>query len=71
MNLTNQAVGAIMVAVQIGILEKKDITEIIKGFVMKETVEGLVVENPPVLAYSEEDLEAMGIDTPDKKEFVY
>ena len=49
MKLSNQAIGAIMMAVQKGIMEKSDITNLIKGFNMVETVDGLIVENPPIL----------------------
>ena len=49
MKLTDQAVGAIMMALQKGILEHTDITDVIKGFNMIETAEGLIVENPPIL----------------------
>lgn len=49
MKLSDQAVGAIMMALQKGILENSDITNLIKGFNMIESVDGLIVENPPIL----------------------
>ena len=49
MNLSDQAVGSIMMALQKGILEEMDITELLKDFEIIETNEGLVVENPPIL----------------------
>ena len=49
MNLTNQAVGAIMMALQKGILEKEDVTRMLQEFNLQATTEGLVVQNPPVV----------------------
>ena len=49
MNLTNQAVGAIMMALQKGILEKGDVTTLLREFDLQPTTEGLVVQNPPVV----------------------
>ena len=47
--LSNQAVGALMLALQKGIMEQTDITELIKEFELVETSEGLIVDNPPVI----------------------
>jgi len=49
MKLSNQAIGAIMMALQKGIMEQLDITEVLQNFIIIEGEEGLVVENPPVL----------------------
>jgi hypothetical protein len=61
MYLSNQAVGAVMFAVirgmqaaEQGLDEECDITNILKEFVLRETEEGLVVENPPVLQFDEQ-----------------
>jgi len=51
--LSNQAVGAIMLAVQQGIMKQEDITDILKNFTLIESVDGLIVENPPVLKMNE------------------
>jgi len=51
--LSNQAVGAIMLAVQQGIMKQEDITDILKNFTLIESVDGLIVENPPVLRMNE------------------
>jgi len=46
--LSNQAIGAIMMALQKGIMEQVDITSVLQEFKLVETDDGLVVENPPV-----------------------
>jgi len=47
--LSNQAVGAIMIALQKGILEERDITELLKGFEILDSADGLIVDNPPMI----------------------
>ena len=47
--LSNQAIGALMLALQKGLMEKCDITELLQGFKLVNSEEGLMVENPPVL----------------------
>jgi len=49
MQLTNQALGAVMIALQKSLMEQSDITPVLQSFVFTETDEGLVVENPPIL----------------------
>jgi hypothetical protein len=49
MNFTNQAVGAIMMALQKGILEKEDVSKMLRDFDLQPTTEGLIVQNPPVV----------------------
>jgi len=49
MKLSNQAIGAIMLALQKGIMEQTDITELLQEFIIVDAAEGLMVENPPVL----------------------
>ena len=51
--LSNQAIGALMMALQKGLMEQTDITEMLKEFVLVSTADGLVVENPPVLEMKE------------------
>jgi len=53
MKLSNQAIGAIMMALQKGIMEQVDITEALQEFVLVETSDGLIVENPPVVNFEE------------------
>ena len=58
MNLTNQAIGSIMMALQKGIMEQTDITALLQEFNLVETEEGLVVENPPIVNVDDLDVEA-------------
>ena len=46
--LSNQAIGAIMMALQKGIMEKIDITEILQNFKIIDSEDGLIVDNPPI-----------------------
>ena len=55
--LSNQAVGALMMALQKGLMEQCDITELLKDFDLSNTADGLVVENPPMISVPEPDLE--------------
>jgi len=50
MQLSNQAVGAIMLALQKSLMEQSDIVPVIRDFNLIETQDGLVVTNPPVLS---------------------
>ena len=50
--LSNQALGAVMMALQESLLNQLDIVPILKGFELVESDDGLVVTNPP----TEEDL---------------
>jgi hypothetical protein len=65
MHLSNQALGAIMMALQESLLNELDIVPILSGFKLTETDDGLVVENPPTVrvsdssAITEEDLEKL------------
>jgi len=49
MKLSNQAIGAIMMSLQKGIMEQLDITSILQEFEMTDTDEGLIVDNPPII----------------------
>ena len=59
--LSNQAVGAIMMALQKSLLEQSDIVPVLKGFEVQVDDSGqLVVMNPPVVQVKEnppEDVE--------------
>tara|TARA_R110001583_G_scaffold102886_4_gene249639 strand:+ start:194 stop:382 length:189 start_codon:yes stop_codon:yes gene_type:complete len=52
--LSNQAIGALMLALQKGIMEQSDITEVLQQFELIDSDDGLVVENPPVVDVSNE-----------------
>ena len=65
MHLSNQALGAIMMALQESLLNELDIVPILKGFELAESDDGLVVKNPPTVRFTDEspitaeDLEKM------------
>ena len=59
---SNQALGAIMMALQESLLNQLDIVPILQGFELEETEDGLIVLNPPTIrvtdssAITEKDL---------------
>ena len=65
MRLSNQALGAIMMALQESLLNQIDIVPILKGFELGLGEDGLVVMNPPTVRFTddsqvtEEDLKSM------------
>tara|TARA_R100001015_G_C4634246_1_gene200412 strand:- start:244 stop:483 length:240 start_codon:yes stop_codon:yes gene_type:complete len=52
--LSNQALGAVMMALQESLLNEMDIVPILQGFDLVSTEEGLVVTNPPTIRVSNE-----------------
>jgi len=52
LKLSNQAVGALMMALQESLLNELDIVPIIKGFELQDGPDGLVVANPPTVRVS-------------------
>lgn len=55
MKLSNQAMGAIMMALQKSLLEQTDITPTLKGFIFERNEnEELIVRNPPTFKIGEE-----------------
>tara|TARA_B100000035_G_scaffold283176_1_gene265184 strand:+ start:163 stop:363 length:201 start_codon:yes stop_codon:yes gene_type:complete len=54
MRLSDQALGAVMLALQKSLMTQTDITPILKGFdFMMDDTEELIVLNPPTLDMSE------------------
>jgi len=49
MHLSNQAIGAVMMALQKSLMDQSDIVPVFQKFVLKETDDGLIVENPPIV----------------------
>ena len=49
MNLSNQALGAIMMALQESLLHQTDIVPVLQSFNIENTDQGLVVTNPPTV----------------------
>tara|TARA_Y100000034_G_C6694217_1_gene305827 strand:+ start:53 stop:274 length:222 start_codon:yes stop_codon:yes gene_type:complete len=56
-NLSDQAMGAIMMALQKSLLEQSDIVPVLKGFKFKLSEDGLVVLNPPLVKFGLEEIE--------------
>tara|TARA_R110000824_G_scaffold50219_5_gene140454 strand:+ start:4984 stop:5205 length:222 start_codon:yes stop_codon:yes gene_type:complete len=56
-NLSDQAMGAIMMALQKSLLEQSDIVPVLRGFKFKLSEDGLVVMNPPLVKFGVEELE--------------
>ena len=53
MQLSNQAVGALMLALQKSLMEQADIVPMLKDFVFVTSEDGLVVNNPPVVQFEQ------------------
>jgi len=54
MKLSNQALGAVMMALQESLLNQIDIVPILKGFELEESSDGLIVKNPPTVRFTDE-----------------
>ena len=57
MKLSNQALGALMMALQKCLLEQTDITQSLKEFEFVNTNDGLWVKNPPIVKFNNEEEE--------------
>jgi len=53
MQFSDQALGAIMMALQESLLNQLDIVPILKGFELTESNNGLVVKNPPSVRFTD------------------
>ena len=56
MHFSDQALGALMMALQKSLMEQSDIVPVLKGFKFRLSEEGLTVMNPPLVKLNE-DLE--------------
>jgi len=54
MKLSNQALGAVMMALQESLLNQLDIVPILRGFELEEGDDGLVVKNPPTVRFTDD-----------------
>ena len=54
MQLSNQAVGALMFALQKSLMEQSDILPVLKEFNFIDSEDGLVVTNPPVVQFDKQ-----------------
>lgn len=50
--LSNQALGAVMMALQESLLNELDIVPILRGFELTQGEDGLIVTNPPTVRVS-------------------
>ena len=57
MYLSDEAVGAVMMALQKSLMEQSDIVPTLKGFKFRISEAGLMIMNPPILrvAHDEEE----------------
>ncbi len=53
MTFSDQALGAVMMALQKSLMEQTDIVPVLKAFDFKNSEEGLVVMNPPLVKFDE------------------
>jgi hypothetical protein len=60
MQLSDQAVGALMMALQKSLMEQSDIVPVIKDFKLKNSEAGLMVMNPPLVKFGHDDEDEEG-----------
>ena len=64
MHLSNQALGALMMALQKSLMEQSDIVPVLKEFKLAKDASGdLVVLNPPLFKVSHNDLDVLSTAT--------
>lgn len=54
MHLSDQAMGALMMALQKSLLEQSDIVPVLKGFKFRLSENGLMVMNPPTVKLNQD-----------------
>tara|TARA_Y100000034_G_scaffold34301_1_gene42095 strand:+ start:461 stop:706 length:246 start_codon:yes stop_codon:yes gene_type:complete len=54
MQLSNQALGALMLALQNSLMNQTDIVPVLKELTFTDTNDGLVVDNPPIVDMTDE-----------------
>tara|TARA_R100000234_G_scaffold117554_1_gene96225 strand:- start:518 stop:697 length:180 start_codon:yes stop_codon:yes gene_type:complete len=52
--MSDQALGALMMALQRSLMEQSDIVPVLKGFKFRLSEQGLVVINPPLVKLKED-----------------
>jgi len=55
MCLSDEAVGAVMMALQKSLMEQSDIVPTLKGFKFRISEAGLMIMNPPILRVSHDE----------------
>jgi hypothetical protein len=56
MNLSDQAIGAVMMVLQKSLMEQSDIVPALKEFEFKNSENGLMIMNPTIVKFGLEDL---------------
>ena len=56
-NLSDQALGAVMMALQKSLMEQSDIVLVLKAFEFVNTTDGLQIVNPPIVRIPNENIE--------------
>jgi|TARA_Y100000310_G_scaffold130303_1_gene129482 hypothetical protein len=56
MQLSDQAIGAIMMALQESLMHQSDIVPVFQGFELEDGDDGLVVKNPPTVHVAAEEI---------------
>tara|TARA_Y100000385_G_scaffold265222_1_gene299323 strand:- start:964 stop:1167 length:204 start_codon:yes stop_codon:yes gene_type:complete len=54
MYMADQALGALMMALQRSLMEQTDIVPVLKNFKFRLSEEGLIVINPPLVKFKED-----------------
>jgi hypothetical protein len=68
MHLSDQALGAVMMALQKSLLEQTDIVPVLKNFKLAQSESGdLVVVNPPVFKMNHSDVDVLANATETKE----
>jgi len=62
MFMNDQAVGAIMLALQKSLMEQSDIVPTLKEFKFRFSKDGLMIMNPPIIKFDEDFEEKNNID---------
>jgi hypothetical protein len=62
MFMTDQAVGAVMMALQKSLMEQSDIVPTLKEFKFKLSDNGLMVMNPPIVKFDDDFEEKNNVD---------
>tara|TARA_R100000900_G_scaffold46313_3_gene37098 strand:+ start:421 stop:666 length:246 start_codon:yes stop_codon:yes gene_type:complete len=52
-HLSDQALGAVMMALQRSLMEQTDIVPVLKSFVIENSDQGLIIKNPPIIKFDD------------------
>jgi len=63
MHLSEQAMGAVMMALQKSLLEQSDIVPVLKQMKFRLSEQGLIVMNPPIVHANSPAVETTEVDT--------